>query len=345
MTEPTLEQVKRLAERLSPEDRLQLFYHLAEQPDSGIQPAEVYSPPDEVQAWYAEALKESESRENFSALYDERNVIVLLKGRVIFELLFYPENLNDAYPKVLYGQYTPLPEATVNQARAYYAERGEEIPEEEFIKAGEHVLMEHLKAQTFRISHELSARLPQLTSLFIDAAIKIIQIDIGNSLREGGNPTLSEIEKIFKPHWQTIKEDQLGVTRGGKRPRKSKFTWDAAKATEFYKTVEALPRHGADKLPMWEYAREVLRDNDYDHETVMFLKKRTAFADVPEGLLREAANVWRQYDESWDSVPPENGTLAFAFRHACHKLDFPYTTYNTVRTNYYKGRKAAEGKG
>jgi hypothetical protein len=338
----SLEHVKELAEHLSPQERLQLFNHLAELPDSRIDEVEVYSPPDEIQERYAEALKESESRDSFSALYDERNVIVLLKGQPIFELLFYPENLDEAYPKVLYQQYTPLPEATVNQARAYYAERGEEIPEEEFIKVGERVLMEYVKAEAFRISHELSVRLPEMTSLFIDAAIKIIQIDIRNSSREGGNPTLSEIEKIFEPHWQMIKKEHLGVSQGGARSRKSKFTWNTAKAAEFYRTVEALPRHGAGRLPMWEYAQELLRDNNYDHGTIQFLKTRTTFADVPEGLLREAANIWRQYDESWDTLPPSSRPLAFAFRHACHKLGFPYTTYNTVRTKYYEGKKASE---
>lgn len=337
----SLEHVKELAEHLSPQDRLQLFYHLAELPDSGVTEAEVHSPPDEIQARYAEALKESESRDGFISLYDERNVIVLLKGQPIFELLFYPENFNEAFPKELYQSYlTP----TVNQARAYYyAERGEDLPEEEFIKAGEHVLVDYLKAETFRVSHELSVRLPEIVSLFIDTAITIIRLGIGNSSGEETSTTLSEIEKIFEPRWQMIKKDYLGVTQGGARPRKSKFTWNTTKAAEFYRAVEALPRHGADKLPMWEYARQMLRENDYDHDTIQFLKSRPMFADVSEGLLREAANIWRQHDENWSSLPPANSPQAFAFRHACRKLGYPEYAYNTLRTKYYKGKKTADG--
>lgn len=144
--------------------------------------------------------------------------------------------------------------------------------------------------------------------------------------------------------WDEIKP-LAGVTHGGARPRKAQFVWDTEKALQLYQTVETLPRYGANNRPMWEHAREALRDNDYDHDTIQFLKSRPAYQDVPEELLKEAANVWRQYDDSWDTLPPENSPLAFAFRHACHKLDFPYTAYNTVRTNYYKGKKAAEGKG
>jgi hypothetical protein len=339
----SLEHVKELAEHLSPQDRLQLFYHLAELPDSGIDEAEVYSPPDEIQARYVEALKESESRDGFSALYDEKNVIVLLKGQVIFELLFYPENLDEAFPKALYQQYLP---PTVNQARAYYyAERGEELPEEELIKAGEPVLMEYLKAETLRVSHELSVRLPEITSLFIDTAITIIRLGIGNSSGEREkSTTLSEIEKMFEPHWQMIKKDYLGVTQGGARARKSRFTWNTAKAAEFYRTVEALPRHGADKLPMWEYARDLLRDNDYDHDTIQFLTSRPIFADVPEGLLREAANIWRQHGETWDALPPANSPQAFEFRHACHKLGYPNYSYNTLRKKYYEGKRVCASR-
>lgn len=347
MSEPTLEQVKGLAERLSSQDRLELFYRLAELPDSGIRPTEVYEPPAEIQAWYAEALKESEERDYFGIFYDDRNVIVILKGQVIFELLFYPENFNEAWLKIPSWQHAPLPEAAIKQAREHFAELGREVSDEELMEAGRHAIAETYKDETFRISRELSVRLPELVQLFLDGAIKIIQIDVRNSIvteagLQSGQPKLPEIEKMLEPHWKAIKERLLGVTRGGKRPRKSKFTWDAAKALEFYRTVEALPHHGADKLPMWEYAQEMLRDNDYDHETIMFLMNRPMFADVPEGLLREATSAWRQHEESWDSLPPDKKPQAFAFRHACHKLDFPEYAYNTLRMKYYEGKKAFE---
>lgn len=150
-------------------------------------------------------------------------------------------------------------------------------------------------------------------------------------------------EGIFRADWERIKP-LAGVAHGGKRPRKSKFAWDADKALKFYETVESLPRYGADKILMWEYARDLLRDNDYDYETVLFLKARPMFSDVPEELLKEAAKGWRQYDENWSSLPPANSPQAFAFRHACKKLSYPEYAYNTLRTKYYEGKKTSENK-
>ena len=96
--------------------------------------------------------------------------------------------------------------------------------------------------------------------------------------------------------------------------------------------------------PMWEYAQLQMRDNDYDHDTITWLKSRPAFVDVPEDLLKDAAKVWHQFDERWESLPAEHSPQGFAFRHACRKLGYPKNAYNTLRTKYYKGKKEHESK-
>lgn len=147
-------------------------------------------------------------------------------------------------------------------------------------------------------------------------------------------------KSLFDPTWEMIKP-LAGVTHGGKRTRKeSEFTWNKDKAREFYKAVQALPR--ISKKPIWEYAEEQLRANDYDPEIVTWLQSNPAFADSPERLLREAASVWRSFEEEGKSVPAESRPLAFAFRHACHKLGYPEKAYNTMRARYYEGKKAEE---
>src|SRR5437879_1809931 len=122
-----------------------------------------------------------------------------------------------------------------------------------------------------------------------------------------------EIKKgLFDPTWEMIKP-LAGVTHGGKRKRKQPvFVWDKDKAKEFYKAVQALPR--LSKKSLWEYAFEQLRGNDYAPEIVTWLQSNLAFVDSPAPLLREAASVWRTYEEEGKNIPAELKPQAFAFR-------------------------------
>jgi hypothetical protein len=148
-------------------------------------------------------------------------------------------------------------------------------------------------------------------------------------------------DAVFQGEWELIKP-LVGVTHGGARKSRqaSKFTWDSDKARQFYKTVQGLPR--VSKKPLWEYAEEQLKANDYDPEIVNWLQANPAFGDSPKSLLQEAASVWRSHEDEGKNVPAESRPLAFAFRHACSKLDYPATAYNTLRTRYYEGKKAEE---
>lgn len=348
MSDADLEQVLRLANQLSQPDRLRLFHHLSKLADNR-------KPSLEIQIEEAIKKQGGEDNDNFVLVYNAPNtnpawVGVLLKGKTIFQILYYPENFRESRLKLRSWQHAPVTEDVKTQVREILGQAGAEVADDLIVNAALESQREIYEAETYRISKELALRLPDMVGLLVTAATRIIEISVRNTFAEQTGQVekktkLEDMEKMLEPFWKQIKERQLGVTHGGARHRKSKFVWDAERALTLYNTVEALPRHGADKLPMWEYAREVLRDNDYDHETIQFLKSRSMFADVQEDLLKEAATVWRQYDERWDTLPPENSPQAFAFRHACDKLDFPYTTYNTVRTNYYKGKKASEGKG
>jgi hypothetical protein len=134
-----------------------------------------------------------------------------------------------------------------------------------------------------------------------------------------------------------------GVTRGGKRSRKSSFTWDKEKAKLFYQTVQSLPH--ISKKPLWEYAQEQLRENDYDATTMGWLKSHPAFADSPENLIKEAVTAWRSCEEAAQNIPDQSKPLAFAFRHACQKLGYPENAFNTLRKKYYEGKRAVESQG
>ncbi len=325
MTEFNLEQIKKIAEKLSAEDRLKLFHYLSDLPDSGIESGDLSQPPLTLQG-AVESNEEVDNSDNFALLSTETTVAVFLKGKLIFQVFYYPENFRESNLKVRSWQTAPPSERIMSGIRGALAELGIERTEEEITETAKQGMLKYYEAEIFRISNEISERLPHMTWLLIDATINIITIAMRNLFAEQTGQLekkvkLVDMEKKLEPYWRHIKE-HLGVTHGGARPRRSKFVWDAEKALKFYQTVEALPHYGADKIPMWEYARDILRDNDYDHETIQFLNARPRFADVPEGLLKEAASVWHQYDEHWDTLPANSSPVAFAFRHALHKLDY-----------------------
>jgi hypothetical protein len=282
-------------------------------------------------------------------IVDNFEVMRVLFDRAHFaQVLFEKLKLSSPFLTISEDQRRQISEG----ARKIFAEEGIEGGDE-IIRGLEKELLKRVELQVIKENVESAAKrasdnLPDVAAIVWERLMQAVAFSGANDLREVLNMPSEKYsakdikDALFRDEWERIKPI-AGVAHGGARARKAKFVWDEDKALQFYQTVEALPRYGADNRPMWEHAREVLRDNDYDHDTIQFLRSRPAFRDVPEELLKEAASVWRQYDERWDSLPPENSPLAFAFRHACHTLDFPYTAYNTVRTNYYKGKKGAEG--
>jgi hypothetical protein len=359
MSEPNLEQVKGLAEQLSREERGQLWEHLASLPDSGVTTAQLPAPLNFVRKKKAAQGEERVVTFRFEwKINDDGETILTLDGAEIFRIVFNAENCAD----VLFKKSKidkPFLRIEPEKEKDYFdrvrAELGvseaelsdaqiREYVEPALMKTCERLVKQSLESAT----RDVKGKLPAIVNVTFQKIIHAIYFSGSNTLRDTvGQPetkyTAKEvIEAVFQPDMELVKM-LAGVTHGGKRGRKG--FWDAEKALTFYRTVEALPRHGADKLQMWEYARDTLRDNDYDHETIQFLLGRPAFADVPEGLLKEAAKVWRQYDDNWDSLPPEKSPQGFAFRHACHKLGYPDDApYNTLRTKYYEGKKASENK-
>jgi hypothetical protein len=292
--------------------------------------------------------------------FREGEIRVFLEGFEVMRMMFYPDSYSNAiFEKLKQGNAFIM--VSEEDRRGMYALVRERLAEkgvkasDEGITALEDMAIRSVELDLIKKSVEKAVKLVSDNLINVVQMVweKLLQATFfsgANELRDileapEQKYSAKEIkEGIFRADWERLKP-LVGVTHGGARPRKAKFVWDAEKALTFYQTVEALPRHRADKLTMWEYAREVLRDNDYDHETIQFLMARPMFSDVPEELMKEAAKVWRQYDERWDSLPPANSPLAFAFRHACHKLDYPEYAFNTLRTKYYEGKKAAETKG
>ena len=364
MPKPSLERVKKLAEQLPSQERGQLWEHLASLPDSGIMSTQLPKPLESVrkqkEAQEAGLLQTTTFRFEWK-IADDGEAIFSLDGVEIFRVGFNAENCaNVLFKKIKIDK--PFLRIQPEKEQEYFTrvreelvKQGEkaEVTDEQIRGLFQPALLELCKQLVKRSLEDATEHtknnLPAIVNTTFQKVVQAIFFSGTNTLRDNIEQPETKysakdvIDAVFGPDIELIKM-LAGVTPGGARRRKSKFAWDTEKARRMYETVEALPRYGTDNKPMWEYARDLLRDNDYDYETIQFLKNRPMFADVPEDLLKEAARVWRRYDENWDSLPPENSPFAFTLRHACHKLDFPYTTYNTARTNYYKGKKASEGK-
>jgi hypothetical protein len=85
MSESNLEQVKKLAEQLSPEDRLQLWDFLASIPDGNIH--NLNDPPILLDdAKHQEGL--TVEKDEYELLYTPSSAAIIQRGRVIFRIFF-----------------------------------------------------------------------------------------------------------------------------------------------------------------------------------------------------------------------------------------------------------------
>jgi len=134
----------------------------------------------------------------------------------------------------------------------------------------------------------------------------------------------------------------LGIKQGGARKRKG-FVWTDKEKIAFYKKVESLPKRV--NKSYWQYALDILIDQEFDIETITWLKSRPVLRDFPEQLFGEAIKTWRKYleNENWNEMKPEEKPRAFKYRHASSLLNIPDKfTYLTLDKHYYAGRKRSE---
>lgn len=362
MSETNLEQVKKLVEQLQPEDRTKLWDHIAKLPDSGINIRVLPSA-----SKFVQKIKLDEKSGRFRPVTfqwgcknNDGEVIFTLDEVEIFRTLFNAENCANVLfekikpdesflkigPKQLKDIFAKVRAMVTEQEAKVSDAQLSKLVQSPFLKeVSNRLVKQSLESATKRASDNL----PAVVAVVLQKVVHAISFSASNILRERLELPETKysakevIDAVFRPDMELVKI-LAGVTQGGKRKRKSKFVWDAEKTLKFYQTVEALPRYGVDKISMWEYARGMLRDNDYDDETIQFLLRRPMFTDVPDSLLKEAAKVWRKYDESWDSLPAKYGPQAFAYRQACHILNYPEYAYNTLNQKYYEGRKVSKGR-
>jgi hypothetical protein len=250
MSDVDFEQVKKLVEQLAPEWRRQLLDHLAALPDSGI--TNLNNPP----ASFDGATQESGTTvdgDYYDLLFNPTSAAILLKGRVIFQVFFNPENYRLSRMEVHAGKDVPPTEQMKEQIREIFTLHNSPEPEEEsLIEAIKQSQMQVDEAKTFRMSNEISARLPHMAILLFDGGVKIIELAVENSLAEyfgTRKKTVEEILERLEPHWKQIKA-HLNLSPGGRQ--NVKHEWSLRDHT-------CLAVHYNRLKPVWRDAKKTAR--------------------------------------------------------------------------------------
>ena len=144
----------------------------------------------------------------------DRAARLLLKGRIIFDVFYYPENFRQSRMEIRSWKDSPPPEAAKVEIRSVLKlfDNQRELTDEEITSLLKESQVRVSEAENYRISQEISARLPNMTALLFDAGITIIELSLRSALAEQtGRPkkTLDQMVEILEPYWTQIKA-QLG---------------------------------------------------------------------------------------------------------------------------------------
>lgn len=293
-------------------------------------------------------MSESNSRYFFDLILNENEAIAHIDGTEIFRLTFQPENFAENFYKSV--PVPELPEGTKKSVRSILEQHNIERSEEEIEAAVRSASIEVMnvvyEAKASHIATCISENLHRLLVAVIEDAVKAYAIDGTIELTKQAGRTISigkYKDAILKQHWARIR-DLAGIKQGGARERKG-FVWTPEKKIAFYKEVESLPKHKGQSV--WQFILNELVEQEFDGETIAWLKSRPYMKAVPEELINSAIKSWRKYlsRENWNEMKTDDKPRAFEFRHALHLLDYPDEfTYSTLETYYYEGRKLSENQ-
>ena len=178
------------------------------------------------------------------------------------------------------------------------------------------------------------------TYLSMEQCLNNLHQRLGQHLRESKKKL---VEEFLKRHGR-VKElkQELRITRGGPRKRKG-FVWTDKEKIAFYQTVASQPKKG--NKSYWQYILDELIEQEFNAETIIWLKSHPAFKNIPKRLFEEAVKTWRKYllHENWKEMKPEEKPRAFEYRQALDWLNYPDKyTFSTLNRYFYAGKKLYE---
>jgi len=313
MPDIDLEEVKKLAEQLSPDERQVLLNFLAELPDSGWSTLE---PTPLALDGAKEYQPTTVDGDQYVVVATDKMARLLLKERVIFEIVYYPENYQQSRMEIRSWQNSP-PDGAVEQVAGIlklYGNSDEDIAKMDLVELCKQSTAKVYEVETERITREISVRLPHMICLLFDAGVKIIEFGIRGMMAEHeGSPKkpLDKMVKELEPYWKQIKA-HLGVTAGGRRTVKHKWT---------ILDHTCLALHYMRLQPIWREAKKAAKEAQNSREPTRRKRWKEAVAAVyqddalPSDLIDQLTLP--------QSVPPADLALLHASR-----ICLPGTSYS-----------------
>lgn len=233
MPDTDLEQVKKLAEHLSPEDRERLFQYLAELPDSTIHQ---FVPPILPPIAGPDVSESTPDNPVFhrSCTLENGDAVIRLDHKKVFSVTFYPET----YVEVFFEKYQSVEsflrlagdehrQRIFQRARErLLQEQGINVSEDELISIEPEALrllsLQLLKSSIEYSASQFSATLPHAAVNVFDKIVQAMAFTGANQLRdvlekpeEKYNAKVIK-DSIFQSEWEQLKPI-LGITSGGAR--------------------------------------------------------------------------------------------------------------------------------
>ncbi|HKV39778.1 MAG TPA: hypothetical protein VJX67_11245, partial [Blastocatellia bacterium] len=197
--ELNVEQVTKLARELTPEERVRVALSIIEslgEPDPMMGQEPKRTP---LMTLGGEA---------FVLLATDTSASILHKGRLVFKLLFDPENFRQSRTEML-GWKDAAPTAEVsNRIRLLRPNGVPEIDDEELGRVYKQAASEVFAAESHRLARELSARLPHMAQLLFDAGVTIVELAVRNDVARHHREqtrSLEDMVKALEPYWEHVK--------------------------------------------------------------------------------------------------------------------------------------------
>jgi len=324
MKKPTLEQVIRLAAKLSPEDRQELFLFIAQRPDSAIKTSvQAVQPltPDEKKK-FNEAAKTD--RLYLLASNDRKLVKVFQRGRLIFQVSFDPENFVRSRMEISSWKDSQDTDwINAETQRALDLMDRADVTKAELEDQTKQIMRETFEKYSIALAGDILRMLPTFARMLSAGGVFIADIGYNNQLaaqRGFQKYTLEEAIKGLEPEWKQIKEF-LNVQTGGRI--NVRHIWTAADYLCLQKEHERLK-------PIWQEAKRIARDARKSKDITRRQRWKEQVADfykaenLPDDLIDHAAPP--------NELQPSDIALLHAARICMPQVSPPYKL-KTLREN------------
>jgi hypothetical protein len=337
MKKSALERIKELAQKLSTEERLNLFQFLADLPDSGIKshpPPQPPSPLTEIQRHQLTQIQYT-----WNLRIENHCVIYSIEGRDVFVAAFDPEAYADVfYEKVKSDKafFNKIPdqrkpeifqkvrERTGKDAESFTDEEIEALIPEALVRLSQTLS----KRSLLEASEKIATNLPRVVAMILNRVMHTGILSGANNLsdlahrppEEKLNP--SQIKRLlFDPDWQLLKPI-LGVQpRGGSDPKVDVSDGQCVKLSNEYPGL----------LNHWQKVEKNSKTEKHWREYALIDE-----ADTPADLLDRLDNSLPAQESEGEDYP--NIPSALALEHAARRADIPAGEYSQSRLKNFRLR-------